>query len=199
MNNNKINMTKSPIKQISRIHGSISSLASVSAKTFIQKNRYSKKSKKLNNTNNNLAITGNSTIKEFNTSYSNNFCFLKKESKIKIHIKPNYKNINEIAEGNYINNNQFQNLIEKIIKYYNKINSLQKDKKYHDKFNYIKFFTDKIQKNQLNFDLEKMQDKIDMNEKDSISSEKNINLISNKFRDKNNKLNEIKNRLTYNN
>ena len=186
LNNNKINMTKSPIKQISRIHGSISSLASVSAKTFIQKNTYSKKSKKLNNTNNNLSITGISTIKEFNTSYSNNFCFLKKESKIKIHIKPNYKNINEIAEGNYINNNQFQNLIEKIIKYYNKItNSLQKDKKYHDKFNYIKFFTDKIQKNQLNFDSQ-----IDLNEKNSMSSEKN---------DKNNLLNEIKNKLAYNN
>ena len=184
-NNINYKMTKSPIKIKPRIGGSIFSLASVNYKSFAQKNkRYSKKSQKLSNKNNLLALTGISTIKEFNTSYSKNLDFLKKESAINLQIKSYYNNINDIAEGNYINNTHLQSLIHKMVKYYIKINSIQKENKYsNNNFNYLKLFNKEILKSQ-----------IAEEEKFSISSEKNINSISYKRL-----LNEIKNKFEPNN
>ena len=95
---------------------------------------------------------------------------ISKESEISLEIISSYKNINDMAKGQYINNNSFQNLIQKVIDYCIKINSL--DKKYSDKFNSIK---KKIINNKLNVDFMKSPDKTPIIEKNSLFSETNKN------------------------
>ena len=183
-NNINLNVSKSPINKIKKGQDSISSFASISAKSILQKNKNQKKSIKITSIYNNLAITDISGVKKFNTSYSNTYYYLTKESTINLQIKSNYKNINDIAEGKYINNKRFQNDIQKIVKYYAKNNLKQKDKKIYNKFNYRKFLSDK---NQINYNQDKLKEKkdIDMNEEYSANSK--------------NKFLKIKNRFVYNN
>ena len=95
---------------------------------------------------------------------------ISKESEISLEIISSYKNINDMAKGQYINNNSFQNLIQKVIDYCIKINSL--DKKYSDKFNSIK---KKIINNKLNVDFMKSPNKTPIIEKNSLFSETNKN------------------------
>ena len=106
---------------------------------------------------------------------------INKESKISFQIKSSYKNINDMAKGKYINNNSFQNLIQKVIDYCIKINSL--DEKYSDKFNSIK---KKIINNKLNIDFMKSPYKKPIIEKNSLFSEanKNQNIYFNSLEDK---------------
>ena len=109
-----------------------------------------------------------------------------KESTVSFQITSSYKNINNLAKGQYINNNSFQNLIQKVINYCIKTNSL--NKKYSDKFNSIK---KKIINNKLNVDFIKSSVKKPIIEKNSLFSEinKNQNIFLNNLEGKYSKSN----------
>ena len=100
----------------------------------------------------------------------NNNTVIKQESKISFQIASCYKNINDMANGQYINNYGFQNLIQQVIDYCNSINSL--GKKYSDNFSTIK---NKIINNKLKIDFIKSLDKRPIIEKNSLFSETNKN------------------------
>ena len=113
----------------------------------------SNQTKKNNNKNIDFDVTGVSSIKEINISNStNNLKSLSIESNISLQISSSYKNINQVAKGHYLYDNKFQNLIEKIINYYIKIDSKQKNS---DEFNYYKYIYDKIKNDEFNGNLKK--------------------------------------------
>ena len=152
------------------------------------KSRYSNKAQENSESNNRLMITGISNINELNSIYSDNFNHITKESTISFQIKSNYKNINVIAKGQYINDNKLKNLVRKIVKFYINKNSSPKKNNENKKFNYFKYFTNKLRKNKFRFDSVKLKNKNNKNnilEKFSITNEKeNRNEIKNKTYDK---------------
>ena len=155
-------------KRITRFRGNISTFASKSAKSFQNKFGTPKKSKKISTKNNPYYITGTS-FQDLNTSNSNNINYITKESTISFYIPSSYKNINDLAKGIYINNNNFQNFILKAIKYYKEIISLNGNQ-YSSKFN-----------NYLNIDFIKLNNKINISENNSNNCESSKNSIFNKI------------------
>ena len=187
----KYSMIKGPI-----FRGNLSLFANENNLQY--KYRNSNKTPKISNKNNLFAAEGISYIKDFNIINSkNNLNFsLTKESTISFEISSCYKNINEVAKGQYIKNNKFQNLIQKIVKYYIKKNLKEKNS---DKKNYYEYFKDKIQKEALNKKNIKQSGKNKISEKNYLTSEKNKNTISidekysKSSKDKSLSLKEIKN------
>ena len=171
-NNKKYKKNKSSNK------GRLSHFVSLSEKSLQGQYINSNKVKKVSNKKNNFIITGISSINELydelnkSNSYNNNFNCLTSESTISLQINSSYKNINEVGKGKYINNNNFQNLIEKIVKYYIKHSS---NKKYS-------YYTEKIQKAEFNSENIRLSDKNNIFQKNSIPSEKNKNSRTSKFK-----------------
>ena len=156
-----------------------------------------------NKNNNNFLGTGVSTINEFNISNRNNLII--EEKAISFQISSSYKNINYVSKGQYINDNKFQELIQKIVKYYIKTNS-EKSKDSSKKgdnfsFNYYKYIKDKIRKSKVSSENFEISDKNITLKRHSATSEKNKNQLSiytdyrySKFRNKENiPSNDIKN------
>jgi reticulocyte-binding protein len=75
----------------------------------------------LNNNNHDNKINNSTSIRCTCISRNNNI--LIEESPIKIEYISNYKNINKIAKGKYINDKNFQNDLHKFIKFYLKLKS----------------------------------------------------------------------------
>ena len=165
---------------------------SLSSSSFLSDNKINEMTnQKLENHPNNIINKHKKQTPQNNMN--NYFKYITKESNINFQIMPCYKNINDIAKGKYINNNNFQELIQKIIKYCMKINILEK--KYSDKFNHIKR---KILKNKFDTDLIKLPEKKLILEKPSIVSEKDENSIFKKIQGINTKSN-IENKDSLNN
>ena len=163
-------------KSIPNFRNYFPSFASMSDKSLLSKFGNSNKLKKNINQNNDIALTGVSSIKEVNISNSaNKLSSLKIDSNISLHISSSYKNINEVAKGHYLYDNKFQILIEKIVNYYIKN---EPKKKNIDEFNYIKYLCDKIAKEEMNHNFEKQSEK-NKNIEKNFPSEKNKNLKSN--------------------
>ena len=140
---------------------------------------------KNSNKNNFFVVTGISSIKEINSMNSNtnlNYS-LTRESTISLQISSSYKNINEVTKGQYINNQNFQNLMQKIAKYYIKRNS---KKKYSENFNYYEYFKDKIRKDEFDSNFIKQSDKNKNNigAKNIQNTDKNKNSVSDKIEEK---------------
>ena len=163
--------------------------------------------KSLNQTKENKKITNQKTDKDKDNLSNNSFSCITQESTISLEIISSYENINTISKGNYIDNNNFQNLIKRVIN--NCINSnsleIEKNKDYLDKFNYIQ---KNIQFNKLNSDFNRLSDKNNIYENNLKASFINSNSISKKIVDKKSKLtlekyvsfsNNIKNQLKNNN
>ena len=75
----------------------------------------------LNNNNHDNKIYNSTSVRCTCTSRDNNI--LIEETPIKIEYISNYKNINKIAKGKYINDKKFQNVLHKFIKFYLKLKS----------------------------------------------------------------------------
>ena len=118
---------------------------SVSAKSFQGKSPLNK-NKKFDNKNG-FMITGVSTINVFNTEESNYFKNVTKQSIVSFEIKSSYKNINVMSKGLYIQDNKFQNLIQKIVNNY-----VLSNEKYSNKFTLFKDVSGKNIKNKINSD-----------------------------------------------
>ena len=149
--------------------GYLSPYESISAKnlfrhSFITNN----KSNKNNYKNNHVFITGISMINKFNSSESNCVDFLSKESTISLQILSSYKNINELSKGIYIKTRKLQELINKIVKYYIKTNSMDKEKIYIQNF-----FTDNNEMNYNSSNMSNLSNSHFDNKKSSIFSENN--------------------------
>ena len=170
------NMSKFTPKRMPRIHCYMSTFASKSAKTFQVKNGTPRRVKKISTRNNPYYITGFSSFNDLNTSNSNNLIEIKKESTINLYIPSTYKNINETAKGNYINNNYLQNLIQNFINYYNE-KLPQTGKKFSNKIKYSKFLKVKNENQKLNPGFINLNIK---NEDFYNNPENNINSILNK-------------------
>ena len=188
----------------------ISDFTSFSGKYTEIKNIYSNKAQVNSNSNNHFMITRISNTNDLNSINSNINNNITKEFAISFQIKSSYKNINEISKGQYLNNFKLQNLIQKIIRFYNK-NKNQKEKNKNIKFNYLKYLTKKIKKNKFHFNSIKLKDKSNKNnifEKLSFDNENKNNMdIKNQRKenfdfqnkDKNIHINNIINKSIYQN
>ena len=190
----------------------MSDFTSVSGKYTEIKNRYSNKAQVNSSSNNRFIISGISNINDLKSLNSNINNHITKEFAISFQINSSYKNINEIAKGQYLKNYKLQNLIKKIVRFYNK-NEYQKANNKTKKFNYFKYFTNKIKNNKFQFGSIKLKDKINKNnifEKlsfdNKIKNDKDIkNQMKEKFalidKDKNNTnpINNIMNKSIYKN
>ena len=178
-NSNKI-FKKFQFKNGANFLGDLSKFASAKS---LQNNL--NKIQKNSNKNNLFVVTGVSSIKEINSMNSNdnlNYS-LTQESTISLQISSSYKNINEVTKGQYINNLNFQNLIQKMAKYYIKRNS---KKKYSDNYNYYKYFKDKMKKDEFDSNFIKQSDKnkINIETKNVQNTDKNKNSVSDKIEEK---------------
>ena len=162
------NFNKYTPKNATRNHAYLSTFASKSVKSFQNKIGTPNKTKKYSTKNNPYYLTGISSINDLNTSNSNNINYFK-ESNINFYIPSSYKNINEIAKGGYINNNNFQNFIKKAIKYYKEMISLNEEK-YSKNLN-----------NKLSLDFMKLNNKINLSENSSNKNESSKNSIFNQI------------------
>ena len=160
------------------------------------KNRYSNKAQVNSNSNNHFVISRISNINDLNSINSNFNNHITKEITISFQIKSSYKNINELSKGQYLNNYKLQNLIKKIVRFYNK-NENKKENNKNKRFNYFKYFTNKIKKNKFHFNSVKLKDKDNKNnifEKLSFDCEmKNNKDIRNQNKEKSNFQNIDKN------
>ena len=177
---NDINMNKFAINKDRKIFDYMTTYDSMSANVFYKKSVNSNQAQKISNSNNLLMITTISSNNEENSNHSNinnNFNILTTESTIKIYIQSSYKNINEVSKGKYINDKQFQHLIQKTAKYY--IKTKRKRKKNLETI---------IQKRELNSYLNKKNDeKNNIEEKKQFSHEKDKNTINDNIEQKKSK------------
>ena len=171
-----------------------------SYKTNITKDLNSKNSSIFNNdqinkSNQNLTQFNNLVISNTNLLYfipesfhninnnshsvkSNNNNLLIKEMPIKLEYISNYKNINQITKGKYINNKKFQNALYKFIKFYFHLNVSQSNKKNDNKESSFDFSSlKKNSKNELFID----NDSSNNCEKSEIISNKYLVNSNNEF------------------
>ena len=174
------NMSKYTSKRVPKIQGYNSTFASKSAKTFQVKNGTPNRVKKISTRNNPYYITSFSSFDGLNASNSNNLIYIKKESTINFYIPSSYKNINETAKGNYINNNYLQNLIQSLINYYNE-KFQQFEKKYSNKLKYSKFLMVKNENQKINPGFINLNIKNDISENLFNNPENNINSFINQI------------------
>ena len=200
---NKNENKRYSIKKISKKKfGPLSAYNSISPKNLYRNSIITNnKSHKNNISNNHIFITGISMINKFNSSESNNVEYLTQESNISLQILSSYKNINELSEGIYIKAKKLQDLINKIVKYYIKTNSIENEKKYIQKF-----FSDNNEIKINNSNISNLSNNNSCYENPSVFSEKNSNSIKyqsqNKYstfiKDKFLLLNYSKNKFIYN-
>ena len=174
---NDINMNKFSLKKDKMIHGYMTSYDSRSANLLYGKSLNSNMAQNISNSNNRFVITKVSSVNDFN--------IITGESTISFQIKSSYKNINEVAKGKYINNHKFQNLIQKMAKYYIKNKSKRKDKK---------FYKSIIKKAILDPERNITADKNIIDTKDSNNSIKDKNSMDNNIESRNPKTSLDKNR-----
>ena len=168
---NEINMNKYPMQ--------FPYYDSRSANLFKMNSKNSNKAQIISNSNNRFNITKISSSNELNTSNSkNNFDYVIEESAESFEIKSSYKNINEVAKGKYINDNTFQNIIQKIVKYY--VKAKRKDKIY---------FKSMVKRVKFRSDNPAISPKNNTEKKNSNSnnSEKNNNSLFNNIESRNSK------------
>ena len=182
-NSNGISMGKYSMNKATRIRGYMSPFGSKSAKCFEEKKEISNETQNIKNSNKHFVITGISTINEFNASYTNYLNNLTKESAIDFQIESCYKNINDIAKGQYTNDKKLQDLIQQIIKSYIE-NEINKEKINLEKLLHHKYFANKFINSKLNSVSIKLSDKNNIHKNYSISSEKNKNSMYNNIEDK---------------
>ena len=187
--NKRITNLSKTKKTINKVY--MSDFSSVNDKNTEIKNRYSNKAQENSDSNNLFKITEFSNINELNSIYSNHFNHITEESTISFQIKSSYKNINDIAKGQYINDYKLQNLIQRIVKFYINKNSIQSENYRIKKFNYFKYFTNKLRKNKFQFDSVKTKNKNNKNKTLEKLSVENGNEIDGEINDKiNNKFSQ---------
>ena len=196
-NSKKIeNMRIKNLSNTKNIKEYMSDFTSLSGNYTEIKNRYSNKAQVNSNSNNHFVISRISNINDLNSINSNFNNHITKEITISFQIKSSYKNINELSKGQYLNNYKLQNLIKKIVRFYNK-NENKKETNKNKRFNYFKYFTNKIKKNKFHFNSVKLKDKDNKNnifEKLSFDCEmKNNKDIRNQNKEKSNFQNIDKN------
>ena len=156
-----------------------SSKASKKLKTlqpFSSKSTKNNKKQSISNKKQSFKITGISSIKEFNTSRFH-YNELTTEKTISFKLSCNYKNIDDIANGQYIGDNKFQETVKKFVSYY--IKAEENVKNYLNQLNYFKYFENVFKKNKYNSDIQECNIRNTIVENPSFSSDKNGKIISN--------------------
>ena len=141
-------------------------------------------------------------ISTFNESdETHNFHELKKESTINFKISSSYNNINEISKGQYIKENNFQDLIKNIVNYF--FNLKQKDKiNYEKQFNYFKILFNKISHGEYDSEFAKVTNKKQIVQKPSFDidiNKKKLSKYTKSIKNKNFLLKKLKRNISYNN
>ena len=160
-----------------------SSKASKKLKTlqpFSSKSTKNNKKQSISNKKQSFKITGISSIKEFNTSRFH-YNELTTEKTISFKLSCNYKNIDDIANGQYIGDNKFQETVKKFVSYY--IKAEENVKNYLNQLNYFKYFENVFKKNKYNSDIQECNIRNTIVENPSISLDKNRKIISNNIGD----------------